>query len=281
MTERDDEVDQPSRGNRGRHQPSEPPDSADEAPSYDEHFPLLTHTSHARPTPTPYPRRPARPRPSETPPPAARPVPSPRKRSGGRTAGRVVVALLSALALIGTGYGYATLDTLQDNVHTTDALNQGDQAPPADDGATDILLVGTDARTDMQGNALPLDVLKELRTEDKPGVSTDTLIVLRIPHNGDKPTGVSIPRDAWSPRRTARTRSVRCSAARSVRRRLIFASKAKTIKPKRRVIPTKKEEKPWSRRCRSLPRCGSTTTRKSTCLASICSPKHWAVSRFA
>ncbi|PXY51650.1 LytR family transcriptional regulator, partial [Virgibacillus profundi] len=101
------------------------------------------------------------------------------------------------IALAGTGYAYATLDDIQDNVNTTDALIQEGPAPAKDDGATDILLVGTDARTDMQGNPLPLEVLKALRTEETAGIHTDTLIILRIPKDGGKPSGVSIPRDAW------------------------------------------------------------------------------------
>ncbi|WP_199434036.1 LCP family protein [Qaidamihabitans albus] len=142
-------------------------------------------------TPTPYPRPRAEPETGR----------SGRARSAARVASRVVVALASVLALLATGYAYTTLDEIDDNVQTTDALQQNDdveaKAPPQDDGATDILLVGADARTDMQGNPLPLDVLKTLRTESKNGVSTDTLIILRIPKDGGKPTGVSIPRDTW------------------------------------------------------------------------------------
>ncbi|WP_218160482.1 LCP family protein [Amycolatopsis marina] len=127
---------------------------------------------------------------------------APRRRRKGRArraAVRTLVALLSATALVATGYAYATLDRVQDNVRTTDALIEQDEsvAPPQDDGATDILLVGTDARTDMQGHPLPLEVLKELRTESKAGINTDTLILLRIPKDGGEPTGVSIPRDTW------------------------------------------------------------------------------------
>jgi hypothetical protein len=108
--------------------------------------------------PTPYPRG----EPESSP--AARPR---RKGRARRAIARSVVAMLSAAALVATGYAYATLDRVQDNVRTTDALIQQDDegvAPPQDDGATDILLVGTDSRTDMQGNPLPLEVLKELRT---------------------------------------------------------------------------------------------------------------------
>ncbi|WP_081761960.1 LCP family protein [Saccharomonospora piscinae] len=118
---------------------------------------------------------------------------------------RTAVALLSVAALGLTGYAHSTLGTLQDNVTTTDALRFEDEpddtaappAPPEDDGATDVLLVGTDSRTDMEGDPLPAHVLRQLRTESNPGISTDTLIVLRIPHDGSPPTGISIPRDTW------------------------------------------------------------------------------------
>ncbi|ASR38939.1 LytR family transcriptional regulator [Prauserella marina] len=130
-------------------------------------------------------------------------TPARRKRSPWRIAARSAVVLLSALALVATGYAYTVLDGLQDSVQTTDALQQnsggeeGTPPPPQDDGATDILLVGTDSRTDMEGNALPLDMLKQLRTEDKQGISTDTLIIMRIPKDGGSPRAISIPRDAW------------------------------------------------------------------------------------
>ncbi|PXY32829.1 LCP family protein [Prauserella muralis] len=128
-----------------------------------------------------------------------------RRRSPVRAAARTLIALLSVVALAATGYAYATLDQLQDNVQTTDALTyddhgddeEGTPPPPKDDGATDILLVGADSRTDMQGNPLPLSMLKQLRTESKEGINTDTLIVLRIPKDGSAPSAVSIPRDTW------------------------------------------------------------------------------------
>lgn len=146
--------------------------------------------------------------PAEEPDAASRAPTRGRGRNRGRKAAKALVrsvgALLSVIALAITGYAYSTLDTLQDNVNTTDALRQNDEPddgepppPPEDDGATDILLVGTDARTDMEGNPLPPHVLRQLRTENKPGISTDTLILLRIPHDGAPPTGISIPRDTW------------------------------------------------------------------------------------
>jgi LCP family protein required for cell wall assembly len=121
-----------------------------------------------------------------------------RPRRPARLAGRMALALASAVALAVSGYAYIAKDNLQSTVPTTDALTPpGEPAPPADDGGTDILLVGSDARTDAQGNPLPARLLKDLRTEDKAGINTDTIIVLRIPDKGGKPSAISIPRDAW------------------------------------------------------------------------------------
>jgi LCP family protein required for cell wall assembly len=130
------------------------------------------------------------------------PVVVTRRRAGraGRVTARVAVGLVSVLALGATGYAYVTTDQVQKNVPTTDVLTPraGEPpAPPADDGATDILLVGSDARTDAQGNPLPTSMLKSLRTEEKAGINTDTIILLRFPKDGSKPSGVSIPRDSW------------------------------------------------------------------------------------
>ena len=145
-----------------------------------------------KPKPTPYPRtRPAEPEP------AAAPA---RKRRPLRAVAKVTLALLSVIALAATGYAYLTYHRTQSDLQTTDILSGPDDdvpPPPADDGAEDILLVGVDARTDMQGNPLPLSALKELRTEQTDAINTDTLIILRVPKNGDEPTAISIPRDTW------------------------------------------------------------------------------------
>nr|WP_229903155.1 LCP family protein [Amycolatopsis bullii] len=140
---------------------------------------------------------------TQKPSPFPRQAPAPsRVRRVGRVTRRVAVGLVSLLALGASGYVYVTKDQLQSTVPTTDALTPraGEPAPPpADDGAEDILLVGSDARTDAQGNALPTRVLRQLRTEANDGaVNTDTMIVLRIPKNGGKPSAVSIPRDTWT-----------------------------------------------------------------------------------
>ena len=127
------------------------------------------------------------------------------RRRGGVIAGRTAVALVSALTLVATGIAWFTLQQFRANTNTTNALsevNDGPVAssvapPPADDGATDILLVGSDSRTDALGNELPTSVLTQLRTQWDAGVNTDTIIILRIPKNGGKAYAVSIPRDTY------------------------------------------------------------------------------------
>ncbi|MFD0199608.1 MULTISPECIES: LCP family protein [Saccharothrix] len=117
-------------------------------------------------------------------------------------AGRVLIALLSAAVLVAAGYGWSTVQRVQESVNTTDvltALSDVPNAPPANDGATDILLVGSDSRTDAQGVPLPDHVLRKLRTEATDTLNTDTIIVMRVPHDGRKAHAVSIPRDTYVP----------------------------------------------------------------------------------
>lgn len=114
--------------------------------------------------------------------------------SSGPTLGRVVVALASALVLLVTGTGWRTLDTLTSNLATTEALAGGGNAK---DGATDILLVGMDSRTDAQGKPLSAQEEQMLRAGDVASTNTDTIILIRVPNNGSSATAISIPRDSW------------------------------------------------------------------------------------
>ncbi|GAA4433481.1 LCP family protein [Actinokineospora soli] len=126
------------------------------------------------------------------------------ERAGARRgllwAGRGVAAVLSAAVVAAMAVVWARVDTFQEKVTTTDALvvaQNTPDAPPEDDGANDILLVGSDTRTDLQGRPLSPSVLRELRTEATDTVNTDTLILLRLPHGGGKGHAVSIPRDTY------------------------------------------------------------------------------------
>jgi LCP family protein required for cell wall assembly len=115
--------------------------------------------------------------------------------------GRVLVAMASAAALVAAGLARDTVETVREKVPTSDVLSEEVQktAPPADDGANDILVVGSDTRTDAQGHPLPASILKQLRTEAADGVNTDTIILLRIPKDGSKGYAISIPRDTYVP----------------------------------------------------------------------------------
>jgi LCP family protein required for cell wall assembly len=124
------------------------------------------------------------------------------RRGVALVCGRVLVSLLSAAVLAATGIARVVHDQVQSDLNTTPVLSQvavEPNAPPEDDGATDILLVGDDRRTDANGVPLSAAVLRQLRTEASEGVSTDTLILLRIPKDGSKGYAVSIPRDTEVP----------------------------------------------------------------------------------
>ncbi|MFC5996785.1 LCP family protein [Pseudonocardia hispaniensis] len=108
---------------------------------------------------------------------------------------RIVLASLSALTLVVTGYGWSLYRQLDGAMVTSDVLGGVRGA----DGATDILLVGLDSRTDARGNPLPADVLDALHAGADTGeLNTDTLILVRIPNDPTRTaTAVSIPRDSY------------------------------------------------------------------------------------
>ncbi len=100
--------------------------------------------------------------------------------------------MVSVLVLGLTGYGWATFKTLHEGLSTTDVIGW---AVP--DKATDLLLVGLDSRTDAHDNPLPRDVLARLRAGDNEGELTDTMILVRIPNDGQHAVAISLPRDLY------------------------------------------------------------------------------------
>jgi LCP family protein required for cell wall assembly len=115
--------------------------------------------------------------------------------------GKVLVALIAVVVLGATGVSWATLQSAENGVTTDNVIDPGGSSNNDQkhaDGAEDILLVGLDSRTDVQGNPLPPDVLASLGAGGDGGeVNTDTMILLHIPDNGSQAVGVSIPRDSW------------------------------------------------------------------------------------
>jgi LCP family protein required for cell wall assembly len=113
----------------------------------------------------------------------------------------VLVAAASTVVLLATGTAWRTLDAVNSGLATTGALAfgpslSGDSGAPAD-GATDILLVGTDSRTDAQGKALTTGELAMLRAGEVAATNTDTIVLVRIPNDGRSASAVSIPRDSY------------------------------------------------------------------------------------
>jgi LCP family protein required for cell wall assembly len=122
---------------------------------------------------------------------------------GGRFAlvsAKVVLGVVSALVVASTGYYWSRLTSFADNVTTVNVIadsGEEDSGPPID-GAMDILLVGMDSRTDAQGNPLSREQLAMLNAGKSDGVlNTDTIILIHIPVEGGKATGISIPRDSY------------------------------------------------------------------------------------
>ena len=120
--------------------------------------------------------------------------PSGGNRRQALNAGRAVLVIVSVLVLALTGYAWATFQKLTSNLTTTPVIGGGLAAA---DGATDVLMVGSDSRVDAQGNPLSKEVLAELRAGGNEGDLTDTLILVRIPNDGGKAVGISLPRDSF------------------------------------------------------------------------------------
>ncbi|MEJ9079034.1 LCP family protein [Gordonia malaquae] len=148
---------------------------------------------------TPKKSGPRRPAPKKTPPGsfreavttwATRPVAGVKPKYIGRS----FVALLTVIVLGVTGFGWSRVNSLNSAVTLLDDIELG---KGGDDGAIDVLLVGTDSRTDAKGNPLSDEELKWLRVAGDITTSTDTILLIRIPTDGSAATAVSIPRDSY------------------------------------------------------------------------------------
>ncbi|MCK7637691.1 LCP family protein [Corynebacterium pygosceleis] len=129
------------------------------------------------------------------------PSPVPELRQTGPKPLRILLALMSTAVLVVSGMGYFTVGRLGDTVAGASNLNlgggtrvkKGEQL----DGATDILLVGSDSRSDAQGNPLTPEEIAMLRAGDEANDNTDTIMVIRVPNDGSSATAISIPRDTY------------------------------------------------------------------------------------
>jgi LCP family protein required for cell wall assembly len=123
--------------------------------------------------------------------------PRPAARNPLLTGGKLVLTVLSVLVLVASGYYWRELKPWQEGLTTADVIDQEPTEKPAD-GAIDILMVGMDSRTDAKGNPLPRQQLRQLHAGESDGeLNTDTLILIRIPNDGRKAVGISLPRDSY------------------------------------------------------------------------------------
>ena len=115
---------------------------------------------------------------------------------------KVFIALLSVLTLLITALGYWTVGRVGSSLASAGNLGlsetsqgSGNQAP---DGAVDILLVGSDSRTDAHGNELSREELDHLNAGEFGGEdNTDTMMLIRVPNDGSQATAISLPRDTY------------------------------------------------------------------------------------
>lgn len=119
---------------------------------------------------------------------------------------RVVLVMLSVIVLVVSGAGWATVGRVGNEVASAGGLSLGGGTSgepgaaskgEAADGATDILLVGSDSRSDTQGNPLTPAEIAMLHAGDEQDDNTDTLMVIRVPNDGSSATAISIPRDTY------------------------------------------------------------------------------------
>ena len=143
---------------------------------------------------------------------SADPDRGPRRRTPAIVIGRIISTLVAVVLLVVSGLAWAAVGGKPHNA--SDATEQAGTVGVAPRTTTDaagnvitvggtgmnILIVGSDARTDADGNPLNAAELKAVSTQlDGGGVSTDTIMIVHVPGNGTKATAISIPRDAWMP----------------------------------------------------------------------------------
>jgi LCP family protein required for cell wall assembly len=107
------------------------------------------------------------------------------------------IAVALSLTIIVTSGGFHFFSKAASSAIPRSKALQG--APQSKNGDTNILLIGLDSRRDNEGNPIPREIAKLLRTGPVTvgGYNTNTLILIHIPANGKKAVAVSIPRDNY------------------------------------------------------------------------------------
>jgi hypothetical protein len=134
----------------GQPRPGQPRPSGQPRPTTGQGQPRRTPPPATRVNPVPPSRDRARPTDRDR----ARYAGAPRRSAGRRTAARTartILALVSALVLGLTWYGWSTVEKLTSGLTTADVI---DPAAKDNSGPQNILLVGIDTRTDAKGKPM-------------------------------------------------------------------------------------------------------------------------------
>jgi LCP family protein required for cell wall assembly len=107
---------------------------------------------------------------------------------------RAVAVTVALAVVLGTGVAWSRIRSFEEGINHISSPALGDGG---EDGAIDVLLVGSDSRTDAHGNPLSQEELATLRAGNDVSTNTDTIILIRIPNNGQSATAISIPRDSY------------------------------------------------------------------------------------
>ena len=130
----------------------------------------------------------------EAPPPRGRIESAGSIRRATLLSGRVLVALISVTALIGSGIAWATYRQFTQGIQHGQALPDLPRGVKRIDGKDqNILLLGNDSIA----GATPAEVRALGTTTDRSDSATDTMMILHIPADGKKATIISFPRDSW------------------------------------------------------------------------------------
>ncbi|WNG88986.1 LCP family protein [Mycobacterium sp. ITM-2016-00317] len=107
---------------------------------------------------------------------------------------RAISVAVAVIVVLGTGVAWGKIRSFEAGINHINPIALGEGG---DDGAIDILLVGSDSRTDAHGNPLSDEERAMLRAGNEVSTNTDTIILIRIPNNGESATAISIPRDSY------------------------------------------------------------------------------------
>ncbi len=109
--------------------------------------------------------------------------------------GRVLAGLVTVLALVATGVGWAGYRSLA-GITLSQALAGG---PGSTGGEQNILIMGLDSRLDQYGKPLPQEMYAALHAGDESvgGYNANVLILLHLPAGDGPVIAISIPRDDY------------------------------------------------------------------------------------